>query len=45
MLGAKPRQQAIGHIIGIFSGADRQYNSCFMALFTKGGRSERSENH
>jgi uncharacterized oligopeptide transporter (OPT) family protein len=35
MLGAKPRQQAIGHIIGIFSGA---YASTFLfyALFTKG---------
>jgi uncharacterized oligopeptide transporter (OPT) family protein len=35
MLGAKPRQQAIGHIIGIFSGAIAS-TFLFFALFTKG---------
>jgi len=34
MLGAKPRQQAIGHIIGIFSGALAS-TFLFFALFTK----------
>lgn len=34
MLGAKPRQQAIGHIIGIFSGAIAS-TFLFFALFTK----------
>ena len=35
MLGAKPRQQAIGHIIGIFSGAIAS-TFLFFVLFTKG---------
>ncbi|MBS0206994.1 MAG: OPT/YSL family transporter [Planctomycetes bacterium] len=35
MLGAKPRQQAIGHIIGIFSGAIAS-TFLFYVLFTKG---------
>lgn len=35
MLGAKPRQQAIGHIIGIFSGGIAS-TFLFFALFTKG---------
>ena len=35
MLGAKPRQQAIGHLIGIFSGAIAS-TFLFYALFTKG---------
>ena len=35
MLGAKPRQQAIGHIIGIFSGAIAS-TILFYVLFTKG---------
>lgn len=35
MLGAKPRQQAIGHIIGIISGAIAS-TFLFFALFTKG---------
>lgn len=35
MLGAKPRQQAIGHIIGIFSGAIFS-TFLFFALFTRG---------
>ncbi len=35
MLGAKPRQQAIGHIIGIFSGAIFS-TFLFFLLFTKG---------
>lgn len=34
MLGAKPRQQAVGHIIGIFSGAIAS-TFLFFALFTK----------
>lgn len=34
MLGAKPRQQAIGHIIGIFSGAIAS-TFLFLVLFTK----------
>jgi uncharacterized oligopeptide transporter (OPT) family protein len=34
MLGAKPRQQAIGHVIGIFSGAIAS-TFLFFALFTK----------
>ena len=34
MLGAKPRQQAIGHIIGIFSGAIAS-TFLFFALFTR----------
>ncbi|RLT02330.1 MAG: OPT family oligopeptide transporter [Planctomycetota bacterium] len=35
MLGAKPRQQAVGHIIGIVSGALAS-TFLFFALFTKG---------
>lgn len=35
MLGAKPRQQAIGHVIGIFSGAIAS-TFLFFVLFTKG---------
>lgn len=35
MLGAKPRQQAVGHIIGIFSGAIASA-FLFNVLFTKG---------
>jgi len=35
MLGAKPRQQAIGHVIGIFSGAIAS-TFLFYALFTHG---------
>ncbi|HEY4259020.1 MAG TPA: OPT family oligopeptide transporter [Schlesneria sp.] len=35
MLGAKPRQQAIGHVIGIFSGAIAS-TILFYLLFTKG---------
>lgn len=34
MLGAKPRQQAVGHVIGIFSGAIAS-TFLFFALFTK----------
>ncbi len=34
MLGAKPRQQAVGHIIGIFSGAIAS-TFLFFALFTR----------
>lgn len=34
MLGAKPRQQAIGHVIGIFAGAIASV-PLFFALFTK----------
>ena len=42
MLGAKPRQQAIGHIIGIFSGAIAS-TFLFFALFTRDVNMEQPE--
>ncbi len=42
MLGAKPRQQAIGHVIGIFAGCLAS-TPLFYALFTKGWEKSAAE--